>query len=88
MDSQKPQVLDRLKQATNILVTVSSDPSVDQLSAAIGLSLILNHIGKHATAVFSGHVPSTIEFLQPEKTLAISRETIKNFLFILYFRFT
>src|SRR3989304_3404200 len=63
------QAVERINQASNILVTVSSNPSVDQLAACIGLTLHLNRKDKHATAVFSGRVPSTIEFLQPEKTL-------------------
>lgn len=83
MDPQKTQVIDRLKQATNILVTVSSNPTVDQLSAAIGLTLILNHQGKHATAVFSGEVPSTIEFLQPEKTLEKNTDSLRDFIIAL-----
>ena len=65
----KQQIVERVKQAENILVTVSKDPTVDQLAAAIGLTLLLNKMNKHATAVFSGKIPSTIEFLQPEKTL-------------------
>ena len=69
MDTQKQQIVDRLKQANNILVTVKSNPTVDHLAACIGLTLALNKLGKHATAVFSGAIPSTIEFLQPEKTL-------------------
>ncbi len=72
MDTQqqaKQQIVERIKQANNILVTVSNNPSVDQLAACIGLTLLLNKMGKHATAVYSGATPSTIEFLQPEKTL-------------------
>jgi nanoRNase/pAp phosphatase (c-di-AMP/oligoRNAs hydrolase) len=38
----KQQVVERLKQATNVLVTVSNNPSVDQLAACIGLTLLLN----------------------------------------------
>lgn len=83
MDTQKSQVQERLKQATNILVTVSSNPSVDQLSAAIGLTLILNKLGKHATAVFSGEVPSTMEFLQPEKTLEKTTDSLRDFIIAL-----
>ena len=58
------QVVERIKAATNILVTVSTNPTVDQLAACIGFTLMLNKLGKHATAVFSGKVPSTLEFLQ------------------------
>ncbi len=83
MDAQKTQIIDRLKQATNILVTVSSNPSVDQLASAIGMTLLLNKLGKHATAVFSGHVPSTIEFLQPEKTLENNTDSLRDFIIAL-----
>ncbi len=83
MDSQKQQVAERIKQANNILVTVSSNPSVDQLAACIGLTLTLNKMGKHATAVFSGAVPSTIEFLQPEKTIEKNTDSLRDFIIAL-----
>jgi hypothetical protein len=80
---QKQAIADRLKQSNNILVTVSSNPSVDQLSACIGLTLALNKMGKHATAVFSGIVPSTIEFLQPEKTIEKNTDSLRDFIIAL-----
>jgi len=81
MDAQaKQQVADRIKQATNILVTVNTNPSVDQLAACIGLTLLLNKLDKHATAVFSGQVPSTIEFLQPEKTIETNTDSLRDFI--------
>jgi hypothetical protein len=83
MENSKAQLLERLKTANNILVTVSSNPSVDQLSAAIGLTLMLNKIGKQGTAVFSGKVPSTIEFLQPEKTIEKNTDSLRDFIIAL-----
>ncbi len=83
MDPQKQQALERLQTATNILVTVSRDPSVDQLSAAIGITLLLNKLGKHATAVYSGKTPSTIEFLQPEKTIEKNTDSLRDFIIAL-----
>jgi hypothetical protein len=81
MEAQaKQQVVERVKQASNILVTVSNDPSVDQLAACIGLTLLLNKVNKHATAVFSGVVPSTLEFLQPEKTLETNTDSLRDFI--------
>lgn len=81
MEAQaKQQVIERLKQANNILVTVSQDPSVDQLAACIGAALLLNRVNKHATAVFSGKVPSTLEFLQPEKTLETNTDSLRDFI--------
>lgn len=83
MDSAKNQLADKLKSANNILVTVSRDPSVDQLSACLGLTLFLNKAGKHAAAVFSGQVPSTIEFLQPEATLEKNTDSLRDFIIAL-----
>jgi hypothetical protein len=82
MDQQGPkqQIVDRVKQAENILVTVSANPSVDQLASCIGLTLLLNKMNKSATAVFSGKVPSTIEFLQPEKTLETTTDSLRDFI--------
>lgn len=80
MDQQKQQVIDRLKQANNVLVTVSSNPSIDQLAACIGLSLALIKLDKHATAVYSGDTPSTIEFLQPEETLEKNTDSLRDFI--------
>lgn len=83
MENSRAQLLERLQSANNILVTVSSSPSVDQLSAAIGLTLMLNRVGKQATAVFSGKVPSTIEFLQPEKTIEKNTDSLRDFIIAL-----
>lgn len=82
MDTSNPkqQLLERLKTANNILVTVSSNPSVDQLAACIGATLLINKLGKHATAVFSGDVPSTLEFLQPETTLEKTTDSLRDFI--------
>src|SRR5581483_9819169 len=76
----KQQIAERVKQASRFLVTVNANPTVDQLAACIGLTLMLNKLGKHATAVFSGKVPSTIEFLQPEKTLELNADSLRDFI--------
>ena len=83
MEKEKSQVLQRLKDANNVLVTVSQNPSVDQLAAAIGMTLVLNKMGKHGTAVFSGAVPSTIEFLKPEETLEKTTDSLRDFIIAL-----
>lgn len=76
----KQQVTERLRQAEEILVTVSANPTVDQLAACIGTTLLLNKLGKHATAIFSGAIPSTVEFLQPEKTIEHSVDNLRDFI--------
>jgi hypothetical protein len=76
----KQQIAERVKQASRFLVTVNANPTVDQLAACIGLTLLLNKMNKHATAVFSGKVPSTIEFLQPEKMLEPNPDSLRDFI--------
>ena len=83
MDQQEQSLIDRIKQAQNVLVTVSVNPSVDQLAAAIGLTVALNKLDKHGTAVFSGEVPSTIEFLKPEETLEKNTDSLRDFIIAL-----
>jgi hypothetical protein len=83
MDNTKQQLVDRIKSANNVLVTVSRNPSVDALSALLGLTLVLNKQGKHAAAVFSGQVPSTIEFLQPEETIEKNTDSLRDFIIAL-----
>lgn len=79
----KQQIIDRLKQANNILITVSNNPSVDQLAACIGFTLLINKLGKHGTAVFSGKVPSTLEFLKPEETIETNTDSLRDFIIAL-----
>jgi hypothetical protein len=77
---QYSQLIERLGSAENILITVSDSPTVDQLAACIGLTLAFNKLGKNATAVFSGKVPSTLEFLQPERTLETNTNSLRDFI--------
>jgi len=83
MDNAKQQLIDKLKTANNVLVTVSRNPSVDGLSALLGLSLLLNKQGKHSAAVFSGTIPSTIEFLKPENTIERNTDSMRDFIIAL-----
>ena len=81
--SQKQQIIQSIKDVTNILVTVSADPSVDELSAALGLTIFLNKLGKHATAVFSGKVPPAISFLEPDATFEATADSLRDFIIAL-----
>lgn len=72
-------VATKLAEAKNILIALSSDPSVDELSAAIGLSLYFDRIGKRATAIYSGSTPNALEFLKPEETFETTADTLQDF---------
>ncbi len=76
----KQQIVDRIKQSTSILVTVANSPSVDALSSAIGLALMLNKLNKHVTTVFSGAVPPAIQFLEPDKTFESTVDALRDFI--------
>ena len=77
------QIIQKVKDSSNILVTVSTNPSVDELSAALGVTLVINKLNKHATAVFSGEVPSAIEFLKPEQTFESTVDSLRDFIIAL-----
>lgn len=79
----KTDIIEKLRTANNVLVTVTSSPSVDQLAAAIGITLVLNKLDKHATAVYSGETPSTLEFLQPDKTIEKNTDSLRDFIIAL-----
>ncbi len=81
--SAKQQIVEQIKQNSSILVTVSTDPSVDELSAALGLTILLNKLNKHATAVVSGKLPPAIEFLDPNKTFESTVDSLRDFIIAL-----
>ncbi len=78
--SPRAQIATKIKSVSNILVTVSRNPNVDQLAAALGLTFMLDKLGKHATAVFSGKIPPAINFLQPEKTFEDNADSLRDFI--------
>lgn len=81
--SAKKQLVDNIKDETNILVTVNRDPSVDELAAALALTIFLNKLGKHATAVVSGEIPSAMDFLAPDDTFEATTDSLRDFIIAL-----
>lgn len=79
-NNPKQEVAEKLRSCSNVLVTVSNNPTVDQLSAALGLSLMLDKLNKHTTTVFSGQIPNTMEFLEPEKTFDPTVDGLRDFI--------
>lgn len=82
-DNAKQLIAERLHQATNVLITVKNNPSVDELSAALALTLMLNKLDKHATAVFSGAMPPAMNFLEPNKTFEHNVDSLRDFIIAL-----
>ena len=75
----KTRVAHAIADSQNVLVALSSDPSVDEMAAAIGLSLYLDRLGKRATAIYSGTTPNALEFLKPEDTFEPSTDALQDF---------
>jgi len=74
------QIVDKISSSSNVLIAVSDSPTLDALSAAIALALTLNKLDKHGTAVFSGKVPPSLTFLNPEKTLEPNTNSLRDFI--------
>ena len=77
------EVAGKIRDSKNVLIALSSDPSVDEMAAAIGLSLYLDKLGKRATAIYSGATPNALEFLKPEDTFESSADTLQDFVIAL-----
>ena len=77
------KVITKINDAHNILIALSSDPSVDEISAAIGLAMHLDRMGKRATAIYSGHTPNALEFLKPDETFETSADALQDFVIAL-----
>ena len=76
-------VATKISEAQNILIALSSDPSVDEMCAAIGLTLFLDKLGKRVTAIYSGNTPNALEFLKPDETFEQDTDTLQDFVIAL-----
>ena len=79
-ESPEKQLISKIKSVNNILLTVSRNPSVDQLVSTLGLTIALNKLGKRSVAVFSGKIPPAIKFLRPEKTFENNADSLRDFI--------
>ncbi len=73
----------KINSAHNILVALSSDPSVDEMSAAIGLALYLDRLNKRVTTIYSGATPNALKFLKPEETFEKTADILQDFVIAL-----
>lgn len=76
-------VMEKIEGAESILVALSNDPSVDEMAAAIGLTMLLDNAGKNATAIYSGQTPNALEFLEPGKTFEKNTNSLRDFIIAL-----
>lgn len=76
-------VAERIDGVENILVALSRNPSVDEMAAALALTVYLDSIGKHATAIYSGRTPNALEFLKPSETFEADTNSLRDFIIAL-----
>ncbi|MBR3323594.1 hypothetical protein IKG16_01780 [Candidatus Saccharibacteria bacterium] len=85
--AEKSNILEQVKEkvaaAENILVALSRDPNVDEMAGAIGLTMALDEMGKHATAIYSGATPNALKFLKPEETFEKDTNSLQDFIIAL-----
>lgn len=65
-NNAREQIIAKLKDAQNVLIAVSNNPSVDELAAALALTLAINKADKHATAVARGKMPDSSGISKPK----------------------
>ncbi|MDL2328001.1 hypothetical protein LJC64_05080 [Ruminococcaceae bacterium OttesenSCG-928-A11] len=78
--NNQSQIIAKIKDSENILITVGSNPSVDELTACLGLALAIDKLKKHTIAIFSGLIPPIMSFLNPEKTFEDSTAGFADFI--------
>lgn len=79
----KVKIIEKIKTSSNILVALNNNPSVDELCASLALTLLLNKMDKHATAIVSGDIPNAIQFLEPNRTFEKSVDSLRDFIIAL-----
>ena len=77
------RVVEKIKASENILIALSKNPNIDEISAALGLAMILDAMRKHVTAIFSGQVPNVLQFLKPEETFEKTTNSLQDFIIAL-----
>jgi len=77
------RVVEKIKASENILIALSKNPNINEISAALGLAMILDTMRKHVTAIFSGQVPNVLQFLKPEETFEKTTNSLQDFIIAL-----
>ena len=77
------KVAEKIQRGANILIALSKDPNLDEMSAAIALAIVLDQQKKHVTAIYSGKTPNALEFLKPEETFEKDTSSLQDFIIAL-----
>lgn len=77
------KVAEKIQRGANILIALSKDPNLDEMSAAIALAIVLDQQKKHVTAIYSGKTTNALEFLKPEETFEKDTSSLQDFIIAL-----
>lgn len=79
-DKALSEILKKIRESDSILVALSNNPSIDELATAMGLTMYIDALGKHATAIYSGTTPNVLEFLNPEQKFETNTNGLQDFI--------
>jgi len=77
------QIIEKLKKSENILVALSNNPNLDEIAAAIAMTIYLDGMQRHVTAIYSGEIPGALNFLRPEATFETNTASLQDFIIAL-----
>lgn len=77
------QIIEKLKKSENILVALSNNPNIDEIAAAIAMTIYLDSMQRHVTAIYSGEIPGALQFLKPEATFETNTASLQDFIIAL-----
>ena len=80
MKDKNDKLVSEIKKANNILIALNSNPTVDELTSAMGLTLMLNKNKRRAVSIFSGETPNVIKFLKPEEIFDRNVDGLRDFI--------
>ncbi len=77
------QIIEKLRKSENILVALSNNPNIDEIAAAIAMTIYLDSMQRHVTAIYSGEIPGALNFLRPEATFETNTASLQDFIIAL-----
>lgn len=77
------QIIEKLRKSENILVALSNNPNIDEIAAAIAMTIYLDSMQRHVTAIYSGEIPGALTFLKPEATFETNTASLQDFIIAL-----
>lgn len=79
-DKDLHKLSEQIKKASNILVAVNSNPTIDELTSALALTLMLNKNDRRAVTIYSGETPDVLRFLKLDETFDKTVDGLRDFI--------